>query len=156
MKRSGRFYFKNEKEVMDELGLEPTQGSGSGWIEKEDGQNEFIIAQLKSTDAQSYKFDLKDWRILEYNSNVANKTPVFIIQFLKTQELFVLAKALDIPIIAEYIKCGNIDLQQSQVELPSTKNRPKPKKKIKKVKSSTKARDNFWKEKQKQWRNNKK
>ena len=65
MKRSGKFYRKNEKEVMESLGLKPTYNSGSGWVEKEDGQNEDVICQLKSTDAQSIKINQKDIRILE-------------------------------------------------------------------------------------------
>lgn len=51
MKRSGKFYRKNEAEVMESLGLKPTKNSGSGWVEKEDGQSDEIICQLKSTDA---------------------------------------------------------------------------------------------------------
>ena len=31
-KRSTRFYRKNEREVMQSLGLKPTKNSGSGWI----------------------------------------------------------------------------------------------------------------------------
>ena len=60
MKRSGKFYRKNEAEVMKALGLVPTKNSGSGWIEKEDGQNENVICQLKSTDAQSIRIVQKD------------------------------------------------------------------------------------------------
>lgn len=32
MKRSGKFYSKNEAEVMKALGLKPTKNSGSGWV----------------------------------------------------------------------------------------------------------------------------
>ena len=35
MKRSGKFYRNNEKEVMRALGFKPTFNSGSAWIEKE-------------------------------------------------------------------------------------------------------------------------
>ena len=58
-KRTGKFYRKNEAEVMKSLGLIPTKNSGSGWIEKEDGQNDYVICQLKSTDAQSIKVTKK-------------------------------------------------------------------------------------------------
>ena len=58
--RSFKFYRKNEEEVMGALGLKPTKNSGSGWIEKEDGQNDYLICQLKSTDAQSIKVNQKD------------------------------------------------------------------------------------------------
>lgn len=32
MLRSGKFYRRNEAEVMKSLGLRPTKNSGSGWI----------------------------------------------------------------------------------------------------------------------------
>ena len=67
MKRTTKFYRKNEEEVMESLGLKPTKNSGSGWIEKEDGQSDNVICQLKSTDAQSIKVNQKDLRMLEYN-----------------------------------------------------------------------------------------
>ena len=60
MKRSGKFYRNNEAQVMKSLGLTPTKNSGSGWIEKEDGQSEHVICQLKSTDANSIKVNKKD------------------------------------------------------------------------------------------------
>ena len=51
--RKQKFWFKNEKRVMKRLGFEPVPGSCSGWVNKEDGENEFALAQLKSTDADS-------------------------------------------------------------------------------------------------------
>lgn len=32
MKRSGKFYRKNEADVMKMIGLNPTKNSGSGWL----------------------------------------------------------------------------------------------------------------------------
>ena len=32
MLRSGKFYRRNEAEVMKSLGLRPTKNSGSGWL----------------------------------------------------------------------------------------------------------------------------
>lgn len=109
MKRSGKFYRKNEAEVMKSLGLKPTKNSGSGWIEKEDGQNDFIICQLKSTDAASIKINQKDIRILEYNASVASKLPVFAIQFLNTNEVWLMLKPEDVEKVAEYIETGECD-----------------------------------------------
>lgn len=31
-KRTGKFYRRNEEEVMESLGLKPTKNSGSGWV----------------------------------------------------------------------------------------------------------------------------
>ena len=106
MKRSGKFYRKNEAEVMKRLGLKPTKNSGSGWVEKEDGQNEFVICQLKSTDAQSIKINQKDIRILEQNAIVSHKLPVFAIQFLNTGEVWLMARPEDFTSVSEYIQTG--------------------------------------------------
>lgn len=109
MKRSGKFYRKNEADVMRSLGLKPTKNSGSGWIEKEDGQNDYIICQLKSTDAASIKVNQKDIRILEYNASVASKLPVFAIQFLNTNEVWLMMKPEDVEKVAQYIETGECD-----------------------------------------------
>lgn len=106
MKRTTKFYRKNEEDVMKSLGLKPTKNSGSGWIEKEDGQNDFVICQLKSTDAQSIKVNQKDVRVLEKNALVSHKLPLFAIQFLNTGEVWLMCKPGDIIGISEYIQTG--------------------------------------------------
>lgn len=103
-KRSGKFYRKNEAEVMKSLGLKPTINSGSTWIEKEDGQSEEIICQLKSTDAQSIRIVKKDIDTLIYNSLVVHKLPVFAIQFLSTNEVFLLVRPEDIYEVSQSLK----------------------------------------------------
>lgn len=99
-KRTGKWYSKNEKEVMQKLGLTPTKQSGAGWKEKEDGYNEKILAQLKSTDSDSYRVKLDDLRKLEYNASVEHKTPVFIIDFIN-QGLYVLCRVDDLEHICD-------------------------------------------------------
>lgn len=91
-KRNGKFYFKNEKQIMKKLGLIPTPGSGSGWINKEDGENNFILAQLKSTDSSSIKINKLDMDKLEYHANVAHKIPLFVLQFLEDDSLFLVLR----------------------------------------------------------------
>ena len=95
-KRSTKFYRKNEAEVMERLGFRPTKNSGAGWIEKEDGQNEHCICQLKSTDKQSMSIKQHDLRVLEYNASVAHKLPVFALQFLNTDEVWVVVRPEDL------------------------------------------------------------
>lgn len=109
LKRSGKFYRNNEKEVMKSLGLEPTYNSGSGWIEKEDGSNDYVLCQLKSTDAQGIKVNQKDIRILEKNAAVEHKYPLFAIQFLNTNEVWLMIKPEDVCEIAKYIETGKVD-----------------------------------------------
>lgn len=106
MKRSGKFYRRNESDVMQMLGLQPTKNSGSGWIEKEDGQSENVICQLKSTDAQSIKVNKKDLDTLQYNAAVSHKLPVFAIQYLSSNEVYLVLKPEALGEVAEYLKTG--------------------------------------------------
>lgn len=121
--RSFKFYRKNEEEVMKSLGLKPTKNSGSGWIEKEDGQNDYVICQLKSTDAQSIKVNQKDIRTLEKNAMIEHKIPVFAIQFLNTGEVWLMIKPDDLPDASEYILTGSIKenrLEQLGIDLEAS------------------------------------
>lgn len=146
MKRSGKFYRKNEKEVMEALGLEQTLNSGSGWIEKEDGQSEHVIAQLKSTDAQSIKIELKDIHTLEYNAEVAHKLPVFVVQYLVTGETFLLLKPELLSDLAKYLETGKVvDNRLFAIEdVPDTRPGSNPGRRM--IKSSSSAREDVRKE----------
>lgn len=115
-KRSTKFYRQNEAEVMKQLGFEPTKNSGAGWIEKEDGQNEFAICQLKSTDKQSISIKQNDLHILEYNANVAHKLPVFAIQFLNTNEVWVMIKPDDIEAFMGILE-GNKEIYNKRMDV---------------------------------------
>lgn len=92
MKRSTKYYRKNEVITMKLLGFSPTINSGAGWIQKEDGENDVALCQLKSTDAMSIKINQKDLRILEEHSAISHKKPVFAIQFLNTGEVWCMIK----------------------------------------------------------------
>ena len=92
---------------MKNLGLKPTKNSGSGWIEKEDGENETIIAQLKSTDSESIKVNLLDLKKLFYHANVSHKTGIFVIQFLQENEEFIIISPEDLQKVAKGLKDNN-------------------------------------------------
>lgn len=141
MKRSGKFYRKNEREVMEDLGFKPTKNSGSGWVEKEDGVNDYLICQLKSTDAQSIKVNQKDIRILEHNASVEHKVPVFAIQFLNTNEVWIMCKPEDISDVAQYIETGETKREQI-IDVKDVKSV----KVSKVIKSSGNAREQFHEE----------
>ena len=149
-RRSNKYYAKNEYELMTELGLKPTARSGAGWIEKEDGQNDMIIAQLKSSDAESIGIKLLDLHTLEHNAVVSHKIPLFVIQYLQSNEVYFIAKLGDFPDIAKYIECGKCEVP----EVPCFDNfdecEAAPTRKI--IKSSTK-RNKFWDERQKEFDN---
>lgn len=91
---------------MKYLGLNPTPNSGSGWIIKEDGENEYVVCQLKSTDKQSIKVNKSDIDTLQYNALVSHKLPVFAIQFLQSNEVFLIVKPEDLTDIVKYLDTG--------------------------------------------------
>lgn len=142
MKRSGKFYYKNEKEVLSKLGLTPAPGSGSGWVVKEDGENETVMVQLKSTDAESYKINLFDIKQLEYHAAVSHKVPIFLIQFLQNDKIYALVSVDNIDELYNAFELGERpkdftvlkEKKQERVEEKS------------KIKSSKKARDQFYSE----------
>lgn len=142
MKRSGKFYRRNEAEVMKELGFEPTPNSGSGWVVKEDGVSDECICQLKSTDAQSIKVNLLDIHKLEYHADVEHKLPVFAIQFLETNEVYLLIKPEDLQDVTRYIKTGdNINNRLINKSSPTLKYEPLGHKRKKTIRSTNKARE---------------
>ena len=130
---------------MEALGLQPTKNSGAGWVEKEDGQNDYLIAQLKSTDANSIKVNLRDIDVLEANAMVAHKVPVFVIQFLGTGDTFIMARPGDMEQVVEYINTGNCQRPTDGFELTECK---KPK--VKTIRSSEGSRNEFWDNKRKE------
>lgn len=147
-KRSGKFYRQNEAEVMKALGLKPTKNSGAGWIEKEDGQNDYLIAQLKSTDAMSIRIQQKDINTLEENARVCHKVPLFVIQFLNNNDVFIMARPEDMEQVVKYINTGKCERPPEAILECSDK----PKKSDKPViKSSKSQREKFYKEREKLW-----
>jgi len=90
--KTNKFWLKNEKQVMEELGFKQVAGSGNGWIHKEDGVNDYALCQLKTTEQQSYKLNLLDVKKLINHANMENKIPVFVIEFLKNETLVCLRK----------------------------------------------------------------
>lgn len=147
--RSGKWYFKNENEVMREIGLKPAAGSGNGWVDKEDGQNDYVICQLKSTDKASYKINQLDLEKLEYNAMIANKIPMFMLQFLNKDTRYVMVAIEDVPNLAEYIKTGEVNINKG-IDFGIDEGNLEELKPIKKKKigSSLSARKKFFEEKE--------
>jgi len=95
---------KREDEVMIELGLKPTKQSGAGWLEKEDGHGEEIIAQLKSTEGKGITVRRDDVKSLFYNAAVSHKIPVFVIDLMPSY-LLVAFSPENYKEIYEWLKC---------------------------------------------------
>ena len=130
---------------MESIGLKPTSNSGAGWIEKEDGQNDYLIAQLKSTDAASMKISLRDIQILEAHAVESHKIPIFVIQYLSTGDTFILARPIDFEEVASYINTGVCNIPQD--EYISLKGKAP---KVKSIESSEGSRNSFWDNKRKE------
>lgn len=155
MKRSGKFYRKNEAEVMKSLGLKPTPNSGSGPVWKEDGQSENVICQLKSTDAQSIRVNKSDIDTLLYNAAVAHKLPVFAIQFLQSNEVYLLVRPEELCEAAKYIKTGEYQSANEFVGLDLSEHEDMTVTTKKVIKSSSNAREKFKRENEKRYKKEK-
>lgn len=142
-RRTNKFYRQNEAEVMKRLGLRPTINSGAGWIEKEDGQSDHIIAQLKSTDKMSMSVNLKDINILEYNAGVSHKIPIFVIQFLQTNDVFIMVRPNDLEGLHELIETGTTTVVQNTIIAPDEQEVV-----IQKPTIKSGNRDQFWADKE--------
>lgn len=82
MKPSSKYWFDNEKHVLKVLGLKPTKGSGNGVVEKEDGYNDDVLLQLKSTSKDQITIKRLDIDKLLWHASVEHKVPVFAINFV--------------------------------------------------------------------------
>lgn len=103
-KRSTKWYRKNEAEVMHRLGLKPTRNSGSGWIEKCDGESRHFLCELKSTDHESFSIKQGVLHVLEHHALEAHKIPLFAFQFINRDEVWVAIKEDDIQEYRELVE----------------------------------------------------
>lgn len=125
-----KFWRKNERDVCKQLGLRPVPGSGAG-MEKEDGENDYILCQLKSTDAASYQLRKLDVEKLLYHAEVDCKIPLFVIQFMDTtMPLLALTPVDELQNVSKYLngELFNDGKQNVSDFMPTTKkHRKKPK-----------------------------
>lgn len=103
-RRSGKDWYRNEQEVMEHLGLAQVPGSGSSWVAREDGENDYVLCQLKSTDANSIRVQLQDIYELQVHAAESHKLPVFAIQFRKSNDVFLLVSPVDLQEVAEHMR----------------------------------------------------
>lgn len=123
-------------------------------VEKEDGQSEDVLCQLKSTDAQSIKVNKYDLDTLQYNAMVAHKLPVFAIQFLRSNEVYVVCKPELLKELAEYLQTGEVPdatrYALSGIDLSGREDTSPQCGRV--IKSSSSAREQFHKEQQAKYR----
>ena len=138
------------------LGFTPVIGSGSGWIHKEDGETEDALVQLKSTDASSYRIDMLDIKKLEYHAEVSHKLPIFLVQFLQQDKIYAV---IGIEYIDELPRLfnltqGNAKGKANSVEVIDTeicKSFENVSNGSSSIKSSSKARKQFFKDKEEKY-----
>ena len=171
-KRSGKFYSKNEKQTLKSLGLEPAPASGAGWVVKEDGENEALMVQLKSTDSLSYRLSRLDMKKLEFHADVSHKVPVFLVQFLKDDRLYAIVDVKNIDDLFYGLKgikpnTTSVDIAsiKEEIDIASTTTKERKEKINKKekreretpiIKTSKSSRDSFFEEQEKNRKNFKK
>lgn len=153
MRRSGRDWFKNEKEVMELLGLKQVPGSGSSWVAREDGENDDVLCQLKSTDAGSIRVQLQDIHELQVHALTSHKLPVFAIQFRQTNEVFLLVSPLELHDAAKYLADPKTFKQlvlkpAMDAAVRETEDWDPPKV----IKSSSKSREKFQRERERSYK----
>lgn len=170
-KRSGKFYSQNEKRTLKALGLTPAPASGAGWVVKEDGENETLMVQLKSTDSLSYRLSRLDMKKLEFHADVSHKVPVFLVQFLKDDILYAIVDVKNIDDLFYGLKgikpnTTSVDIAsiKEEIDIASTSKEKKEKINKKKkreieapiIKTSKSSRDSFFREQEKSRKNFKK
>lgn len=143
--KKAKFWFKNEKEVMKRLGFEPVKGSGSGWVDKEDGESEVALAQLKSTEAESYKLNYLDIEKLEYHASVSHKLPVFVIEFLN-RGTYLLLNVNDLDNLYQFLVENKVDIKDERIKIDEGVV------KRKRLESSKSDRQKFYKEREQKWK----
>lgn len=174
-KRSGKFYSQNEKRTLKALGLTPAPASGAGWVVKEDGENETLMVQLKSTDSLSYRLSRLDMKKLEFHADVSHKVPVFLVQFLKDDRLYAIIDVKNIDDLfyglrgikptTTSVDIASIREEIEEIDIASTTTKERKEKINKKekrerdkplIKTSKTSRDSFFREQEKSRKNFKK
>lgn len=147
-KRLTRFYRKNEAEVMHRLGINPTINSGAGWIQKEDGESELFMCQLKSTDNKSISVKQEDINALEYHACTSHKIPIFALQFLATDSVYVMIPEEEFKEYQEYKKAKqNETFLQKSVDIEEEKEYNKDTQKVNRdINKMRSTREQFYKQ----------
>lgn len=140
-KRSTKWYRKNEAEVMKRLGFKETRNSGATWIEKADGQNEHCICELKSTDKESYSLKQTTLHVLEAQAIEAHKLPVFALQFINTDEVWLAVKETDIEAFKQLVRASVLEEIEAEIKERNSKLSPLLEKEFKKSVDRTKEKE---------------
>lgn len=84
---------------------------------KEDGSNDHVLCQLKSTDAASISVKLKDIKTLEGNAAIEHKLPVFAVQFIADGSVYLLVSPSNLQEVSRYLTTGSVSQRLFDVDL---------------------------------------
>lgn len=110
--RNPKYWLENEKRLNKKYGLDDVPGSGRG-KEKEDGKNEYVLMQWKSTDKDSFKLNRIDIQKLILHADEIGKVPVFGIEFHPDLVLFMTVDT-ELENLHNYIKFDDKSKQQQK------------------------------------------
>lgn len=147
MKRSGKFYYRNERETLESLGFKQIPGSGNGWIAKEDGESDNTLVQLKSTENASYTVSLLDLKKLEVHAEIEHKFPLFLIQFLKQDKIYALVSIENLEDLNDMVKTGKVKERTVSIQESTAVKRKKISSSSSAIKSYRKEQESKWKKK---------
>lgn len=121
-RRTSKFWYANERKVIEKLGLKSTPRSGAGEILKEDGYNDDIICQLKSTESNQVSFKRLDVEKLLYHATVDRKIPIFVVQFIDGPMLIATVPA-ELENLSKYLKGQEFE-KAKPIEIVKHKQKP--------------------------------
>lgn len=124
--RNPKYWFENEKRLNAKYGLENRPGSGNGEA-KEDGINDYVLIQWKSTEKDSFKLKRLDIQKLLLHADEEGKVPVFGIEFHPDLVLFMTVDT-ELENLHNYLKFDNKTKEKRKVtKQAKQRNRPKVK-----------------------------
>ena len=150
-RETSRYWYKNEKEVMRRLGLKSTLGSGSGPIEKEDGYNDEILLQLKSTAKRQITVHKKDVDDLVVHAAVEHKAPVFAINFVEDGSVWLMVRPQDVQALLSLPEPVRGAARPRARQVPAPRSADVPSKSGRVIASSAKAREEYREEQRKRF-----
>ena len=117
-------------------------------VEKEDGENDLFICQLKSTDNKSISVKQDDLNVLEYHACTSHKIPIFALQFLKTDSVYVMMPEEEFKEYQEYKTAKqNETFSQKSVDIEEEKEYNKDTQKVNRdINKMRSTREQFYKQ----------
>lgn len=92
---------------------------------------------------------------MEYNATVSHKLPVFAIQFLGSNEVYLIVKPDVLPEVAEYLKTGEYTNMNEFIGVDLSEHEDQPAHSGRVIKSSSNARERFKMENEKKFKKEK-